>query len=249
MSLQKPLTNYDVLFWDLDDTLLDFKASEKYALRYCWKLFGLGECSEEQVRRYSEINEEFWARLERGELTKPQVLLGRYESFFREEGIDTALAADFNRAYENHLSDTAAFLDHADDLLRRFRAAGVRQYLASNGVPEVQEKKLERSGLYNLLDGVFISDNVGADKPSPLFFRRAIREIETERSGTSGGEHLPGDRILMIGDSLGGDVLGGMNAGIHSCWYNRRNRPLPPGYYPNYVVANLGELEEIVLRL
>ena len=157
----------NTLLWDLDGTLLDFLASEKIAIRQCFALFGLGECGDDRIARYSAINVRHWESLERGELTKQQVLLGRFEEFFAAEGIDTALAASFNRAYEEHLGDAVVFRDDSYALVKRLQGR-VKQYIVTNGTERVQEKKLSKSGLGELFDGVFISDLVGAQKPSPV---------------------------------------------------------------------------------
>ena len=81
------------ILWDVDRTLLDFDAAERAAIQSLFVEFGLGECSDEQVARYSVLNMKYWEKLERGEITKPQVLVGRFEEFFAEEGIDVSLAA------------------------------------------------------------------------------------------------------------------------------------------------------------
>ena len=65
------------LLWDVDGTLLDFGKSEEYGIRKCFELFGLGECTDEMLSRYSLIKRKYWEMLERGELTKPEVLRGR----------------------------------------------------------------------------------------------------------------------------------------------------------------------------
>ena len=73
-----------VILWDIDGTLLDFKEAERHALEKCFELFGFGVCSEERRSRYSEINHCYWERLERGELTKAEVLVGRFREFFTQ---------------------------------------------------------------------------------------------------------------------------------------------------------------------
>ena len=99
------------ILWDVDRTLLDFDAAERAAIQSLFVEFGLGECSEEQVARYSVLNMKYWEKLERGEITKPQVLVGRFEEFFAEEGIDVSLAPQFNDAYQLRLGDTIVYRD------------------------------------------------------------------------------------------------------------------------------------------
>ena len=156
-----------VILWDVDGTLLDFLAAERQAMSDCFLHFGLGECAPEQIARYSAINRSYWERLERGEIAKAQVLVGRFREFFTQECIDPALAEAFNEEYQLRLGDTVCFMDNSYDLIRSLRGR-VRQYAVTNGTRVAQEKKLSKSGLVNLFDGVFISELVGAEKPSPI---------------------------------------------------------------------------------
>lgn len=70
------------ILWDVDRTLLDFDAAESAAIRSLFAEFGLGECPDEKVRRYAAINERYWQRMERGEIDKNEVLVGRFREFF-----------------------------------------------------------------------------------------------------------------------------------------------------------------------
>ena len=94
------------VLWDVDGTLLDFDAAERAAIRAMFSEFGLGECADAMLARYSEINIGFWQRLERGELSKIQVLTGRFEQFFGEYGIRPDIVPEFNAKYQLALGDT-----------------------------------------------------------------------------------------------------------------------------------------------
>ena len=225
------------ILWDIDGTLLDFLAAEKAAIRACFAQFGLGDCSDEQIARYSAINQSYWRRLENGEITKAQVLVGRFEEFFAGEGLDPALAVPFNEVYQVRLGDTVCFMDRSYELISRLRGR-VRQYAVTNGTRVAQERKLKKSGLGELFDGVFISELVGAEKPSPAFFDYVFDHI--------GPVEKP--EVLMVGDSLTSDMRGGIQAGIPCCWYNPKGLPLPEGMAPDYVIHDLNQVEEILSR-
>ena len=94
------------VLWDVDNTLLDFLAAERAAIKSLFTDYGLGECSDEMISRYSKINVSFWQRLERNEITKPEVLVGRFLQFFGEYGIDTRIVPEFNSRYQLKLDDT-----------------------------------------------------------------------------------------------------------------------------------------------
>lgn len=223
------------ILWDIDGTLLDFLAAEKAAIRGCFEKFGLGACSDELIARYSALNHSYWQRLERGEVTKQQVLVGRFEEFFAQEGIDAALAAPFNDAYQLVLGDTICFMDHSDQLIARLRGK-VRQYAVTNGTRVAQDRKLTKSGLGELFDGVFISELVGAEKPSPAFFDHVFAHIGP----------VDKSEVLIVGDSLTSDMKGGLLAGIPCCWYNPKNLPAPEDMKLDYVIQDLNQVEDIL---
>ncbi len=227
--------NFTTILWDVDGTLLDFKAAEKAAVQALFREFSLGECTDEMVRRYSQINEVFWQRLERNELTKPQILVGRFEQFFSEIGIPASLAPAFNDRYQLVLGDTIVFRDDSISIVRSLQGK-VKQYAVTNGTVTAQNKKLTVSGLKDLLDGAFLSEGVGAEKPNMAFFDTVFDVIRpTDLS-----------KILIIGDSLTSDIRGGNNAGIRTCWYNPDRLPARPGYNIDYIISDLREVPEII---
>lgn len=219
------------ILWDVDRTLLDFDAAERAAIQSLFVEFGLGECSEEQVARYSVLNMKYWEKLERGEITKPQVLVGRFEEFFAEEGIDVALAPKFNDAYQLRLGDTIVYRDDSYEIVKSLRGK-VRQCVVSNGTVVAQTKKLTRSGLGALMDGVFLSEQLGAEKPKKEFFDQVFATIgPVEKSET-----------MIVGDSLTSDIRGGDNAGIVTCWYNPEGIKAPEGYRIDHEIRDLHEV-------
>lgn len=227
--------NFTTILWDVDGTLLDFRAAEKAAVQALFREFSLGECTDEMVRRYSQINEVFWQRLERNELTKPQILVGRFEQFFSEIGISAALAPAFNDRYQLALGDTIVFRDDSISIVRSLQGK-VKQYAVTNGTVTAQNKKLTVSGLKDLLDGAFLSEGVGAEKPNMAFFDAVFDAIRpTDLS-----------KVLIIGDSLTSDIRGGNNAGIRTCWYNPDHLPARPGFRIDYTISDLREVLDIL---
>ena len=142
------------ILWDVDGTLLNFIAAEKAAMKALFKEYGLGECSDERIQRYSQINRKYWERLERGEITKREVLVGRFIEFFEEEGIDISIAQEFNEKYQLRLGDTIVYCDDSLDIIRSLQGK-VKQYVVSNGTVAAQTKKLRLSGIGEVMDGIF----------------------------------------------------------------------------------------------
>ncbi len=223
------------LLWDVDGTLLDFKAAESAAIRRLFGEFSLGECTDEMIRRYSAINEEFWQRLERNEITKQQVLIGRYEQFFAEIGVPVSLAVEFNRRYQVRLGDTIVLRDDSYSIIKSLRGR-VRQYVVSNGTVIAQSRKLEGSGLGEMMDGVFLSEALGVEKPNKAFFDAVMDRICPEAP----------EEVMIVGDSLTSDIRGGNNAGIKTCWYNPEGKTAPDEYKIDYVIADLHEIDSLL---
>ena len=219
------------LLWDVDGTLLDFKAAESAAIRRLFGEFSLGECTDEMIRRYSAINEEFWQRLERNEIAKQQVLIGRYEQFFAEIGVPVSLAVEFNQRYQVRLGDTIVLRDDSYSIVKSLRGR-VRQYVVSNGTVIAQSRKLKGSGLGEMMDGVFLSEALGVEKPNKAFFDAVMDRIHPENP----------EEVMIVGDSLTSDIRGGNNAGIKTCWYNPERKTAPDGYRIDYMIADLHEI-------
>ena len=131
------------ILWDVDRTLLDFDAAERAAVQSLYIEFGLGECSEEALARYSAINRKYWEKMERGEITKQAVLEGRFQEFFSLHGLDPALAVPFNAAYQRNLGDTVCFYPYALETVQALRGH-VLQFAATNGTKIAQDRKLAR---------------------------------------------------------------------------------------------------------
>ena len=225
-----------VILWDIDGTLLDFKASESCSIKNAFRRFSLGECTDETVKLYSDINQECWLMLERGEITKEQTLLLRFEKFFDVYGIKGITLQEFCSVYENGIADTTAFIDGAYDTVSSLKGR-YKQYAVTNGAYSVQTERLKKSGLDKLFDGVFISDDVGYEKPSPLFFDYVRKHIDS----------VPLDEILIVGDSLTSDIKGGNNMGIKTCLYSPEKAEYDKNEYKiNYVISSLDEIYSVL---
>lgn len=223
------------ILWDIDGTVLDFLASQAVSMRERFIDFGLGELSDDDLELYSKINQHHWEALEREECTKAEVMQNRFVDFFKALGITSVSPSKFNSAYEDGLPDTIAFIENAKDILVDL-SKNYKQYAVTNGAFSVQERKLEKAGLYDILDGVFISDSVGYEKPSVNFFNAVLDGIEPCEL----------DEILIIGDSLTSDMKGGNNAGIKTCWYNPKHLKNNKNVQIDFEIYKLNDIYKIL---
>ena len=220
----------EFLFLDLDDTILDFHKAERIALSKTLAGFGL-EPTEEVLARYHVINRLHWERLERGELTRDQVLEGRFRVLFTELGHPVDAVA-VTRCYERNLGIGHYFLPGAQEAVQRLHEK-YRLFLASNGTASVQHARLTSAGLYPYFEKVFISQDIGYNKPAKEYFDACFSQI-------------PGfdpAKAMMVGDSLTSDILGGIRAGIKTCWVNPNHLPPRQDIPADLEIENLSQLE------
>ena len=228
MPVKKPF-----VFLDLDDTILDFTWAEKRALSIAFQEIGL-EPAPELLERYHEINISQWELLEQGVLTREQVLVRRFALLFAERGISHS-AEEVGERYEFLLREGHRFIPGAEELLRSLQGRA-RLFIASNGCAAVQDARIASAGLAPFFEGIFISERLGADKPSAAYFRRCFAAIP---------DFDPAE-AWMVGDSLTSDIRGGRDAGLRTCWFNRLGRPPRADIVPDFEIRELSELESLL---
>ena len=223
----------EILFLDLDDTILDFHKAERIALAKTFRAFG-ADPTETVLNRYHVINKEHWERLERREITREQTLLGRFQALFQEMGIPVDPEA-VAREYEKNLAIGHYFLPGAEEAVASL-SEKYELYLASNGTASVQKGRLTSANLYRYFRQVFVSQEIGYNKPSREYFDVCFARI-------------PGfdrKKAMIVGDSLTSDILGGKNAGIRTCWVNASHASGRADILPDYEIEALSQLEALL---
>lgn len=226
--------SYSIALFDADNTLLDFSRSERDALSECLCARGI-EPTNQILSRYAEINDLHWKLLERGLTTREKLRTDRFAEFFGEMG----LTLDPNQMADDYLvalSSKAYCMDGAENLIRRL-AGRCRLFIITNGNASVQNARFNSTSMAPLFEGVFISEELGVSKPDKRFFDLVADSIK---------DFDPRD-ALVIGDSLSSDILGGIHAGIDTCWFNRRGIDAPQDMSITYTVRSLEEVESILL--
>ncbi|WP_420631896.1 YjjG family noncanonical pyrimidine nucleotidase [Candidatus Leptofilum sp.] len=198
---------YKWLLFDLDNTLLDFDKTEALALEASFAQHGLA-FSTKAKQRYHEINQRYWQRLERKEITPETLRTGRFQDLFDELSIRYDAAA-FASSYLAHLGQQAPLVDGVADLLEKLNGR-YQLGIITNGLADVQHPRLEKSGLKRQFSPIIISQEIGIAKPNPGIFDAAFAQMNQPAK----------NEVLIIGDSLSSDMIGGITYGIHTCWYN-----------------------------
>ena len=223
----------ETVFLDLDDTLLDFHQAEAAAITKTLRALDV-EPTAETVARYSAINAGLWRRLEEGSITRPRLLVERFERLFAELGVERS-PERARGLYEGFLSQGHWFIPGAPQLLEVLYPR-YDLYLVSNGNVRMQNGRLDSAGIRPYFKDIFVSETIGVNKPSKAFFDycfAAIGDFDRERA-------------VIVGDSLTSDILGGLNAGLKTCWFNPQGKPGREDIRPDYEIRALAELPPLL---
>ncbi len=226
------MKHYQYLFFDADDTLLDFHQAEAFALKECFIQNQIPYTAEIRSR-YEVINRELWKKLERGEVTRDYLLLQRFAQLFQEFRLP-ADADVCRRQYQKNLSLQAPLMPGARELLEAL-SPSYPLLLATNGVATTQRSRLRISGLDVYFREIFISEEIGFSKPDPRFFAYCFSRIPD----------ISPENCLFIGDSPTADMAGAAAAGMDTCYV--RSRPNSPDL-PNITmeIYHLDELRKLL---
>lgn len=224
---------YSTLLFDVDDTLLDFQASEKHAITKLFNTIG-EELTPKVYEDYHELNEHLWQQYELGEITRSQLLGTRFSLFFGKYGkhVDGQI---YETTYRSYLAEGHTKIPHAQELLADL-STNHDIYVVTNGIAKTQRRRLNESGLAPYFTHVFASETVGYQKPDPAFFDYVAKKITGFSKPSS----------LVIGDSLTSDIKGAAAYGLDSVWFNPQHQANPTKTNPTYEIDQLLRLESIV---
>lgn len=245
MTSTLDIANIRVIFFDLDNTLLDHSSAERSAFfSTCkqYQLLGEGRDPIQLFASYQQINLIFWNHLRNGEMTAGQVRVQRWVEFLLEN-------YDFGRAYSLQLAEDMSvyYLESyeqfwqltsgAQELVTTARRYSQHIGIITNSFPEQAKRKLKRFRWEYLFDALIISDEVGAAKPSTEIFRKALEVIELDTP----------TQALYIGDHYEVDMIGANDAGWQTMWFNPHYLELPDTSAANAIVYSLHEARELIL--
>ncbi len=225
--------NFEYLFFDADNTLWDFNLSEKFAL---FKVITENQVEYEPIHLegYHKVNKACWHNFEKGNLSAADLKTKRFELFCHEFGLKLNAEA-MGKSYLQHLGSTDFMIAGALNLLDRLSSRH-KLVLVTNGIKEVQRRRINNTGIEHYFEAIVISDEIGVAKPNAAFFDHAFEQVS-----------FPAKKdVLMIGDSLSSDIRGGNGYGVATCWYNPAGAAVDPDVVAGFVISELEELVGIV---
>lgn len=220
-----------VVFIDVDNTLLDFDKSAKLSMQKGFEYFGL-PFEDFMFDRFRTINLDMWIEMEKGNITKEELIRTRWQNVFDDLGLK-ACGVAFEEKFRILLNEIAIEVDGAKDALA-YLASKYTVCVASNAPYEQQLHRLGSADMLKYIDKVFVSEKIGFPKPRKEFFDACFW----------GSQYRPEDTI-MIGDSLTADIKGARDYGMKTCWYNHYNENTD-NKDCNYIISSLNEIKHIL---
>ncbi|MCK3904471.1 noncanonical pyrimidine nucleotidase, YjjG family [Streptococcus suis] len=222
--------SYKYLLFDLDHTLLDFNQGEEVALTQFLEFMDV-EDIEAFKAIYRPLNQGMWKELEKGLITKKELINTRFSKTFAHFGREVD-GHEMAIRYQEFIGQQGQIFEGADLLLKELVDRGYQLYAATNGVTYIQENRLLNSPIQTYFKQVFISEQMGTQKPEADFYEKIAEQIGCSDMA----------KFLMIGDSLTADIQGANNAGMDSVWYNPTKSALTGSAQPTYIISNYQEL-------
>ncbi len=226
------MKKYKYLLFDVDGTLLDFDKAEQYALEYTFRHYDI-PFTYEINQRYEEINKKLWKDFENGLIDKKTVVYSRFVLLFKEFNIPVDGIA-FEDDYQKALGQGYFVLPHTIEVLSALYQK-YPLYVVTNGVSQTQYSRLEGTDIKKYFQNIFVSEDIGHQKPSKEYFDYCFKNIDK----------IDLSKTLIIGDSLSSDIQGGINAGIDTCWFNPNHLDKPEAMPINYEIHDLRELLQL----
>lgn len=192
------------------------------------------EYSEELYETYKKMNHRMWEAVERGEITIDDVLYTRFSKLMNMYGKEVD-GIEYENTYRFYLNRGIQEMPNVHEVLSELKK-NHRLYVITNGIKETQDSRMNRSGLVKYFEERFISESIGANKPSSEFFDYVKNSIDDFNPSNT----------LIIGDSLTSDIKGGNLAGIDTCWFCKEGTVNSTGIIPTYEIHALDELFEII---
>lgn len=225
---------YEIIIFDADDTLFDFKKSERDAFKNAMLEFDIEYDENHHLKIYQGINTAIWKEFEKGLITQEKLKVERFKrlSDNLNAGFDEV---KFAKSYMKHLANASFLYDDSIDLVESLHK-DYRLTIVTNGLKDVQDKRIRKSIIAKYFEDVVVSEEVKVSKPDPKIFEHALNNIK----------HTDKSKVLIVGDSLTSDIQGGINSGIDTCWFNPNKIVNKTKIKPTYEISNLIELKDIL---
>lgn len=206
--LQPRKNRYDILLCDADDTVLDFQAAMRTSIINAARAVGIKATDDKIIKEFGDITVIVWRKLEDEGLIRDELDKLRF-AMLKERLNEDFDPSAMSEAFMREMKSTRFLIDGATEFLSAVRARGIKVYIVTNGFAPIAHERLK--ALDGCIDGAFISDEIGYNKPDPRLFDYVINMLGVDKS-----------RALVFGDSVNSDIRGGNDSGLDTCLYDPR---------------------------
>ena len=224
------MKKYDWVLFDADETLFHFDSFT--GLKCLFAKFGV-DFTKQDYDEYEQINKPLWVLYQKGEITVQEIVYRRFKKWVDRLEVT---AEDLNSEYMVVMADVCVPIDGALELLCELKHNQIKLGIITNGMISLQKARLEKTKLIDFFDVLVISEQVGASKPNIAIFEYAFNLMRKPEK----------NKVLMIGDNLESDILGGNNFGIDTCWFNLNNKLIIKNIIPKYQTNSLHKISELI---
>ncbi len=226
------MKRYNVVFFDLDDTLFDTSGDEIRAIEAVFKKHGL-PFGADVVDAYN--NRTPWQAFTLGEYDAKAEFTARFVQLLDNLSVKDnrqQLIDDYFELMEQSNTVNEGVCEVLDEL----KANGYKLYITANGYSDFQRNRIASSKIADRFDGIFISDEFDLRKPSRAYFDYVFNRVpESNRS-----------KVLVVGDAQSTDILGANNAKLDCCWFNPKRKQ--PKHKSTYEVDNFGDIKNLLIK-
>lgn len=227
---------YEVILFDADETLYDFKKSEREAFKNTMLKFNIEYDESYHLKIYQEINSALWKEFEQGLITQESLKIERFKRL--SDKLEVVFdETNFATLYMQHLADASFLYDNSIELIETLNKS-YRLGIITNGLTLVQDKRIRKSTIAKFFETIVISEEILISKPNPKIFEHTLKTIDFSDK----------EKVLIVGDSLSSDIQGGINFGIDTCWYNPKKIINKTSIQPTYEISNFDEFKSLLLN-
>lgn len=223
------MTNYEWVLFDADETLFSFNSY--FGLKAMMARYGF-DFSKEDYETFQAINKPLWVAYQNNEITAQDIQLRRFAKISEQTGVDPLV---LNQELMAEMALVSKPLEGVLEMLNALYGK-VKMGIITNGFTQLQQKRLENTNTAHFFDIVVISEQIGAAKPDRQVFDYAFSLMD----------RFDRTKVLMVGDTLASDILGGNNAGIDTCWFNANQSENTTAIRPTYEIHTMHDLINLI---
>ena len=224
------MKEYNNILLDADNTIFDFDKSENTAIKLTFKKYGI-DCDDNLANLYHIINDKYWKKLEKKEVTKQELAVLRFKEIFDMYNYDIE-PLKFNEEYKQNLAKQSFLLPNAKEIVEYLYNLNKTIIIASNGSSTIQNSRVNKSKIAKYITSVYTSEEAKFTNPSKDFFDKLFNKFNLKKQNT-----------ILIGDSLTADIKGGYDYNIDTIFFSTNNEK---STMPTYTVTNLLDIKNII---